>query len=438
MFNRSTQYTNMDSISTGEILLNFMYQYKEEIGIKKRNSKQKRLLSTYIVIAMLISIMSYNTVLTVGAKENSKFPLEKIEQRAVDNLYSNLPTIDVTESGTNSEEYKAVVSQYASIFKSEDPEATIAMIGTKNEDALGKTIITLNDEERKNYSVRNYYTWNGVRMIKVTSNCKKSNDKAYYVLHGGAAVMGFNWTTHGHLLKSLADKGYTVYALDYHTVVDKTWNGKSYNYKDMLREAVCGYIAVLAEYRSKSIVVSGDSYGGTMALALAQILKKMNIEQPEAYTLMSPWTNLTGDTYSYVANKDVDPMLGSKLLTVCADMYADGEDKKNPLISPYYGDYAGIDSRFLFTTSTTEILESDSIDTAMLLQSEGKDVQLYIFRDVMHDAPVFAGIGVYELDKAFEYVLGYIDQLSTQGERRSIGNCIMDIDTMLKVMISLK
>ncbi|MBP5282936.1 MAG: alpha/beta hydrolase [Lachnospiraceae bacterium] len=112
-------------------------------------------------------------------------------------------------------------------------------------------------------------------------------------------------------------------------------------------------------YGARDIIVTGDSAGGNLALALVLKLKEQKRQLPRGLILMSPWTDLTSSGESFWKNKDVDPVLDPEYIGRIVEAYADGADLKNPYVSPLFADFKGFPPTYI-QVGSNEILLSDS------------------------------------------------------------------------------
>jgi acetyl esterase/lipase len=97
------------------------------------------------------------------------------------------------------------------------------------------------------------------------------------------------------------------------------------------------------------VVLSGESAGGGMALALAETLRDRGGPQPERLLLLSPWVDLTTSTPETKALDAVDPWLFIGKLYAYADWWAGTpEDLGRPEVSPALGRLDGLPPALMF------------------------------------------------------------------------------------------
>ncbi len=117
---------------------------------------------------------------------------------------------------------------------------------------------------------------------------------------------------------------------------------------------------MLLGYGARDVIVTGDSAGGNLALSLVLRLKEQKRLLPRGLVLMSPWTDLTSSGDSFRTRAEVDPVLNGAYIDRMVCSYAEGQDLKNPFISPLFGDFEGFPPVYI-QVGENEILLSDSV-----------------------------------------------------------------------------
>ncbi|MEV6898744.1 alpha/beta hydrolase [Amycolatopsis sp. NPDC051372] len=131
-------------------------------------------------------------------------------------------------------------------------------------------------------------------------------------------------------------------------------------------------------------VLSGDSAGAALALAIAQRLRDEGRAQPDRLVLISPWLDVgLEDPISLVLDEH-DPMLGITGLREAGRMYADGADPHDPRISPLYADLTGLGPFSLFI-GTRDLLLPDARRFAAQARDAGADVDFHEYRGMFHN-----------------------------------------------------
>lgn len=141
----------------------------------------------------------------------------------------------------------------------------------------------------------------------------------------------------------------------------------------------------------RSIVISGDSAGGNLALALLISLRDASEPLPAAAVCISPVTDMTdyaaGSRLSKIHN---DPIFGDiPHNTQLIEPYWRGRDPHDPLISPVYADLHGLPP-LLFHVGEDEILLDDSIRMMEHARAAGVDAEVVVWPHMWHVFQAFS------------------------------------------------
>ena len=155
-------------------------------------------------------------------------------------------------------------------------------------------------------------------------------------LHGGGYVSG-SYRLERLLTSGLADAAQArVLVPDYRLAPE-------HPFPAALDDAHAAYQFLLdAGYRADRMVVSGDSAGGGLAVALALRLRDAGEPLPAAMVMMSPWADLELKNPSCTTKAGVESLLRIDILEQWAEWYADGIDRADPFMSPVNGRLAGL------------------------------------------------------------------------------------------------
>src|SRR5699024_7178341 len=122
--------------------------------------------------------------------------------------------------------------------------------------------------------------------------------------------------------------------------------------------------------RGANMVLMGDSAGGGLALALAQLLKEKQHKQPEQIILISPWLDVSLSNPEVTPIEKQDPFLVRDGLIEAGKMYAGHTDTQHPKVSPLYGDLNGLGKITLFM-GTHDILVADARKFVKRVKQQG-------------------------------------------------------------------
>src|SRR4051812_36336827 len=198
-------------------------------------------------------------------------------------------------------------------------------------------------------------------------------------LHGGGFV-GCSPLTHRPLTASFAKRGLRVFVPDYRLAPEHPFPAAIDDAIDVWRAMRAGQ---KADGGSQRMVVSGDSAGGTLALALMLRLRDAGDPLPAAAALFSPATDLAGGSPSLVGNAQRDAMFRGDGLHHLSEAYLAGADPMQPLASPVRADLRGLPP-LLVHVGESEALRDDGVRLADRARAAGVTVQLRIWPVVPH------------------------------------------------------
>lgn len=202
------------------------------------------------------------------------------------------------------------------------------------------------------------------------------SQKHIFYLHGGAYVESFvrpHWDFMYMLMQNL---DCVITAPDYPLAPVHTFE-QSFA---MLTQI---YNEMIKETEPSRIILMGDSSGGGLALAFAQLMRNRNIAQPNHIILLSPWLDIS---LSNPVIKDVDPsdlFLGVDGLKLAGEAYAGGVRTDYYLLSPIYGSLEGLAKISVFIGSR-EILVADTRKLKKIADKMGIVINYYEYPGMFH------------------------------------------------------
>jgi acetyl esterase/lipase len=149
--------------------------------------------------------------------------------------------------------------------------------------------------------------------------------------------------------------------------------------------------AVYDKAEPSSVVVSGDSAGGGLALALLLSLRDEGQDLPAGCVMLSPWLDLGRDRRADPGLVRQDVLLSPDWLDACARAYADPADWADPWVSPLGADHSGLPP-LLIQSAVGELLAPDSRLMAASAQAAGVDVTFTRWPGMWHDFVLQAGL----------------------------------------------
>ncbi len=162
---------------------------------------------------------------------------------------------------------------------------------------------------------------------------------------------------------------------------------------------------MLLGYGAGDVIITGDSAGGNLALALMLKLKEEHRFLPGGLVLMSPWTDLTSAGESFQEKAELDPVLDEPYINRMILAYAKERDLKNPFISPLFGNFTGFPPVYI-QVGENEILLDDSVRLYKVMEQAGVSVKLDSFPGMWHVfqmSPFKTAYGAMDKIAAFIY-----------------------------------
>ncbi|HET6501756.1 MAG TPA: alpha/beta hydrolase [Amycolatopsis sp.] len=139
-----------------------------------------------------------------------------------------------------------------------------------------------------------------------------------------------------------------------------------------------------------SIVVSGDSAGGGMTVALMVAARDAGLPLPSGGVALSPWANLEHTGASMASKKDADPLCTPEALDMMARGYLGNRPLNSPLASPVFADVTGLPPIGI-QIGEREIMLSDAIRLADHLAAASVRVRLDVWPGMPHVWHLFSG-----------------------------------------------
>lgn len=227
----------------------------------------------------------------------------------------------------------------------------------------------------------------------------RAKDRVILFVHGGGYVCGSCADHRVHAAKFVIGSNVAALTYDYRLAPEHPFPAAM---EDSL--AVFRWLMDQGIPPSR-IIFAGDSAGGGLCLALLLAIKEQGLPLPAGALALSPWTDLacTGDSYHTRARACLSP---KGCWTAFSKHYVKDQDPRQPLISPLYGDLAGLPP-LLIHVGDKEIFLDDCIRFAEKARHAGVDLRLEIGRGLFHCYPVCAPL-FPEATRAMEDICTFI------------------------------
>lgn len=207
----------------------------------------------------------------------------------------------------------------------------------------------------------------------------KENPSAKQIiyLHGGAYVNSFS-SQHWELMSKL------VQALNCTVTAPNYPHAPEYCVRDVFALMLPLYEELAAVAGSANVTFMGDSSGGGISLALAQVLREKGLAQPGHVVLLSPWLDATLSNPEIAAIDKIDPFLGVDGMKYGGAVYARDVDPKSYVVSPVYGSLKELAPISLFI-GTRDIFFPDCRKLRDQAQAEGVRIDYREYDGMVHD-----------------------------------------------------
>lgn len=204
-----------------------------------------------------------------------------------------------------------------------------------------------------------------------------SNERVLLYIHGGAFV-AYSRDIYANMAGSWCN------SLNARALVVDYRLSPEHAYPSASDDCITAYKWLLEEgFDPKDIVIAGDSAGGNLVLNTLLRIKDENLELPVCAVLISPFLDLTLSGRSVLANAKRDPIFTPAFAIDIRRHYVSEELYCSPLVSPLFGDFAGLPP-MLFQVSSSEMLLDDSTRAATKASQAGVPVQLDIWESLPH------------------------------------------------------
>lgn len=207
----------------------------------------------------------------------------------------------------------------------------------------------------------------------------RAHMKKYVILHchGGGYSTGSSLYARTLTSKLAESTSMDVFCFDYRLAPEHPYPAAT---EDAMK--AWNYLMLLG-YGARDVVLTGDSAGGNLALSLTLKLKEEKRLLPRGIVLMSPWTDLTSSGKSFQTKADLDPVLDRPYIDRMVTAYAEGQNLKEPLISPLFGEFGGFPPTYI-QVGENEILLSDSLRLHQAFIDANVSVKIDVWPGMWH------------------------------------------------------
>lgn len=201
--------------------------------------------------------------------------------------------------------------------------------------------------------------------------------KVLLYLHGGAYVLG-SCQSHRHMVSYLARESHVDALLPEYRLAPE------HPFPAAVDDAVAVFRWLISQgYGADDIVVSGDSAGGGLAVAMMLALRDTGGPMPKAAFLLSPWLDLSASGETIETRKEQDPWFNPKDMPTVAKFYCADDEVRHPLVSPVYAQMHGLPTTHV-QVGNDEILLSDATRLVEGIVASGGNAEIEVFDKLWH------------------------------------------------------
>ena len=224
---------------------------------------------------------------------------------------------------------------------------------------------------------------NGVR-TEVVAAGRARPDRTVVHFHGGGYCVGSALEARTWAAHLSAQAACRVVLPEYRLAPEHPYPAALDDARDIMK-------ALLGDVDPASVVMSGDSAGGGLALAAVLALRDEDGMLPAGCILLSPWLDLGADRRAVPELVHRDVLLSPRWLEACAIAYARPPDWADPSVSPLLAAHGGLPP-LLIQAGSDELLAPDAERLAARASAAGVDVTYTRWPRMWHDFALQPGL----------------------------------------------
>ncbi|MEQ9397150.1 alpha/beta hydrolase [Haliea sp.] len=241
-------------------------------------------------------------------------------------------------------------------------------------------------------------------------NC--SPGKVILYLHGGAFIVRMPEMHSGMVSRLCAQIGASAFMPWYRLAPEHPFPAAP-------QDALAAYRYLLRNYRSDDILVMGDSAGGTLTLALLNLIKAEGLPNPAAAVALSPPVDFAQVSATWLMHRWTEPMYALQPAVAPQRHYLNFDHYTDPVASPVYGDLYGLPP-VLLVVGGVEALRDDALGYARVASVASAPVTLHIWQGMphvhmLHDFLPEAALAEQEVVKWVHHALRNPEEPSDKG-----------------------
>jgi acetyl esterase/lipase len=172
-----------------------------------------------------------------------------------------------------------------------------------------------------------------------------------------------------------------------------------------LNDCFAVYKAILNEgAKSEHLAIAGDSAGGCYTLTLLLKVRDEKLPLPCAAVAISPGVSGRDDGFD---RSVIDPLLPRRACEMFSVHYRGDADPNNPLMSPLFGDFAGMPPILMYSGERETLLKSAKA-LAATAEHEGWDITLKVVPGMFHIFPL--AVAIPEGKQATKEIIAFLNK----------------------------
>lgn len=235
--------------------------------------------------------------------------------------------------------------------------------------------------------------------LSVPENARE--DAVIVYIHGGGLICGNAETSRGYASMLAGETKIPVYAFSYRLAPE-------YKYPAAVNDCFEAYQAILSRHPGKPVFLIGESGGAYLCIVTALKARDAGVTLPAGIIPYSPPIDFSGAIRrDHPKNKDFTVTPGG--MDSLTKLYCEtGTDLRDPYISPFYADYAGMPPMLLAWDETESLAVDSEILRDRALEA-GVEVEAKSYPDCFH-AFATTGRGTPESAQVLADTVAFIER----------------------------
>ena len=233
-------------------------------------------------------------------------------------------------------------------------------------------------------------------------NLSPGNEKRVILyIHGGGFIVGGGQAAIYSAMQMAGMAQTRTFSIDYRMAPD-------YPFPVPLDDTVEAYRFLLKRYKPQNIALFGPSAGANLAPACILKARDLGLPLPAACAVHSSPSDIADSGDSSYTNDTVDIVLKHRQNGL-SELYANGHDPKDPLLSPRLADFSKGFPPTILTSGTRDLLLSGTVLLHRALRRGGIKAELHVWEAMTH-APFFDAPEESELyNEHIQFMLGHME-----------------------------